>query len=320
MSKKTNDSDDIYYIPMSGLITVSEKLNNPESDRPTSSMKIPDVWKSFGLDQEDPRDIERIDEITEGAEAFDYDHLEMSGGLMVNVGEFLEIFSDNPFNSPITTFNKFIEQGKVNVRLGIGLKNDGHNRITLDVAENGGIEIDPEDGKIYCSVGSASLNAFKLDDMEGHSFFYNPSAKSGSGVPKNCTYLHLGPGLIIGTDELPKPEIASYVMLNEEPAGWSQTYTAYYIKSGNGYVHVTGETAPQFVQSRYYYKSTMIITISDETLAEKPSDWDTDWKNYYEKDTDGKIVPITSDTAPEFVSNKYYYKKYEASIPEENQT
>ena len=319
MSKETDGSDDTYYIPMSGLITVSEKLNNPSQTRPTSEMAISDNWTAFGLDSEDPRDTERIDAIAQAATEYDYENLELSGGLMVNVGEFLEIFSDNPFDSPISDFDKFITQGKVNVRVGDGLKNDGHNRITLDIAEDGGIEIDPEDGKIYCSVGSASLNAFKLDDMEGHSFFYNPSAKSSSGPPKNCTYLHLGPGLIIGTDELPKPEVATYVMLGEEPDGWSQTYTSYYVKNGNTYTHVTGEEAPEFVQGRYYYKSTMVVTISFPFLTSKPDDWDDNWTNYYEKDeSSGKIVPIVSDTAPEFVANKYYYKKYEASIPDES--
>ena len=319
MSKETDGSDDTYYIPMSGLITVSEKLNNPSQTRPTSEMAISDNWTAFGLDSEDPRDTERIDAIAQAATEYDYENLELSGGLMVNVGEFLEIFSDNPFDSPISDFDKFITQGKVNVRVGDGLKNDGHNRITLDIAEDGGIEIDPEDGKIYCSVGSASLNAFKLDDMEGHSFFYNPSAKSSSGPPKNCTYLHLGPGLVIGTDELPEPEVATYVMLGEEPDGWSQTYTSYYVKNGNTYTHVTGEEAPEFVQGRYYYKSTMVVTISFPFLTSKPDDWDDNWTNYYEKDeSSGKIVPIVSDTAPEFVANKYYYKKYEASIPDES--
>ena len=305
------------FIPLSGLVTLGSRDGvGDDNKRNTIFPKTEeDIFHSLGLywsDSDNNKDRQRLTDI--GIDfSDDNENITLSGGLQVNVGNCLEIFPDEiPENA-----KDYYQRGKVNVRLGNGLKNDGENRITLNIAEDGGIEIDEEDGKIYCSIGAASLNAFKLDDMEGHSFFYNPSAKSSSGPPKNCTYLHLGPGLIIGTEELPEPTTSVYIMLNEKPEGWEQTYRTYFIKSNDAYVHITDETAPEFVQNKFYRISTMIIDISFPFLTEKPADWDTDWKNYYEKDESGKIVSITSDTAPEFVSNKYYQKIYTARIPEE---
>lgn len=43
-------------------------------------------------------------------------------------------------------------------------------------------------------------------------------------------------------------------------------------------------------------------------LVNKPDDWDTNFKAYYEMDADGNPVHLTGDTAPEFVANKYLAK------------
>ncbi len=40
-------------------------------------------------------------------------------------------------------------------------------------------------------------------------------------------------------------------------------------------------------------------------LTNKPDDWDTNWKAYFEQDADGNPVALGGDTAPEFVANKY---------------
>ena len=94
--------------------------------------------------------------------------------------------------------------GKVNVRIGQGLKDDGHNQITVNI---GDVMSFDEEGRLISSLSSNALNALKIDDREGHSFFYNPSTESPETVPKNVTYLHLGPGLIIVPDEpAPTPD------------------------------------------------------------------------------------------------------------------
>lgn len=314
---KITENSESKFIPLSGLVTLGSRdgLGSDNKQNTIFPKTEEDIFKSLGLywsDSADNKDRQRLTDLGISF-ADDNDDITLSGGLQVNVGNCLEIFPDEiPENA-----KEYYQRGKVNVRLGNGLKNDGENRITLNIAEDGGIEVDEENGEIYCNIGAASLNAFKLDDMEGHSFFYNPSAKSSSGPPKNCTYLHLGPGLVIGTEELPKPATSVYIMLNEKPEGWEQTYRTYFIKSNNAYVHITDETAPEFVQNRFYRISTMIVDISFPVLTNRPEDWDTDWQNYYEEDESGKIVPITSDTAPEFVANKYYQKTYTARIPEE---
>ncbi|MBO4734277.1 MAG: carbohydrate ABC transporter substrate-binding protein [Clostridia bacterium] len=43
-------------------------------------------------------------------------------------------------------------------------------------------------------------------------------------------------------------------------------------------------------------------------LVNKPDDWETNYKSYYVLDADGTPVPVTGDTAPEFVANKYLVK------------
>lgn len=43
-------------------------------------------------------------------------------------------------------------------------------------------------------------------------------------------------------------------------------------------------------------------------LVNKPDDWETNFKSYYEMGADGNPVLLTGDTAPEFVPNKYLAK------------
>ena len=40
-------------------------------------------------------------------------------------------------------------------------------------------------------------------------------------------------------------------------------------------------------------------------LTNKPDDWDTNWKSYFEMDDDGNPVALKGDAAPDFVANKY---------------
>lgn len=174
------------FIPLSGIRIV----DNKDGPVGASGYHSPDDWWSaLGLDKE--VDADRIS-------GYDLDDLEFSGGMMINVGDFLEIYSPE-----VPSFNGYDNSGKINVRLGDGLKSDGHNRITINTGD--GIHID-EDGKLVSSLSSGSLNALHIDDLENHSFWYNPSTESGEGEPENVTYLHLGPGLIIVASEPPEEE------------------------------------------------------------------------------------------------------------------
>lgn len=43
---------------------------------------------------------------------------------------------------------------------------------------------------------------------------------------------------------------------------------------------------------------------------EKPSDWDTNYKNYYTKNTKGIYIPITDESVPEWTYDTYYTRHY----------
>ena len=51
------------------------------------------------------------------------------------------------------------------------------------------------------------------------------------------------------------PATPTYTLLTEAPADWAENYTNYYTKSGDEYVAVTGESAPEFATDTYYSKS-----------------------------------------------------------------
>lgn len=71
-----------------------------------------------------------------------------SGGLMVNVGNYLEIDPVITSSDGLNKGDKYYDWGKVNVRIGGGLIGDGHNRITINtgegchINENGQLDID----------------------------------------------------------------------------------------------------------------------------------------------------------------------------------
>ena len=50
-------------------------------------------------------------------------------------------------------------------------------------------------------------------------------------------------------------------------------------------------------------------------ITSEPSDWSTNYKNYFTKSEDGTFVAVTGDLAPEFASNKYYDGGVEPRLP-----
>ena len=50
--------------------------------------------------------------------------------------------------------------------------------------------------------------------------------------------------------------VSGYTLLTEEPSDWSTNWADYYIKDGENYVHVSGDSAPTFEQNTYYSSVT----------------------------------------------------------------
>lgn len=123
---------------------------------------------------------------------------ETSGGLSVNVGKFLEI---EPGDYPEDE-STYYDGGKVNVRIGRGLTDDGdNNRIGIKVGnENGGLGFDAEGNLVivnYKPVG-VNLTKLKIVDQLGGEIEYNPSLEEIDN--QQTTTITLGPGLKITTD------------------------------------------------------------------------------------------------------------------------
>ena len=170
-----------YYVPLSGL----KVIGSP--DGPGQGGVYPrNMMGDLGLNQEVDADTL----------PFNFDDLTYTGGLAVNVGKYLDIKSSLIADDG----SQYIDQGRVNVRIGDGLKDDNHNRITINCGD--GVRINDQ-GQLEAVAGgaSANLNCIKIDDVEGGSIFYNPSADSTAGEPENVMYIHLGAGLYIDTTE-----------------------------------------------------------------------------------------------------------------------
>jgi hypothetical protein len=83
-------------------------------------------------------------------------------------------------------------------------------------------------------------------------------------------------------------------------------------------VPVTGfrPTANVIIDSRKtdetkYKQLLAIIEGTDDTytkLSTEPEDWSTNYANYYTKDTTGKYVAVTGDSAPTWAADTYYSK------------
>ena len=87
-----------------------------------------------------------------------------SGGLSVNVGNFLEI---KPGDIPVDC-NEFYDGGKVNVRIGNGLGDDGNNRIAVKLTGN---------AAAFDSDGNVNVNvAFLISSLFEWLLFTVPSS------------------------------------------------------------------------------------------------------------------------------------------------
>lgn len=61
---------------------------------------------------------------------------------------------------------------------------------------------------------------------------------------------------VAGGTDTPIPTPApTYTLLTAQPDDWAENYTNYYTKSGNEYIAVTGNSAPEFATDTYYSKS-----------------------------------------------------------------
>ena len=106
---------------------------------------------------------------------------------------------------------------------------------------------------------------------------YRPVEENHGQAPEWCEHTYYS-----------RNSSGAYIETTEEPANWSKNYTQYYRRYrepvetdhiGIVYVNVPGVVyIPQWYTNTYYSKTTYY-----ETLTEAPSDWSTNWMDYYIK-------------------------------------
>lgn len=57
---------------------------------------------------------------------------------------------------------------------------------------------------------------------------------------------------------------SAFTALTSEPSDWAANYNSYYTKSGDNYVHVSGDSAPTFSESTYYEATSFVISFPAE--------------------------------------------------------
>lgn len=135
------------------------------------------------------------------------------------------------------------------------------------------------------------------------------------------TFVKINNGIManfnVRTDSTTKQ--TDYMLLAIEPSDWENNYTHYYKKEGNNYVAVTGQSAPAWQTDTYYSKIETVVYDSVpcaaaytnrgnaifELLSEKPSDWTSNYKNYYEIKEEC-YTKVKDNTVPEWANDKYY--------------
>lgn len=114
-------------------------------------------------------------------------------------------------------------------------------------------------------------------------------------------------------DEVINKFTNNYYVLTSQPADWTTNWTSYYRKVGDTYVQLTDETAPPFATNTFYRLSRYSVNISMysdlirpdlEKLSSEPTDWSTNWSNYFY--SNGRKV--IGDAAPSFADDTYYKK------------
>ena len=135
-----------------------------------------------------------------------------------------------------------------------------------------------------------------------------------------------------------------YVPLASQPNDWSNEWKKYYKKENGVYIKLSDDSAPNFTSGLYYeenrFKNYMFPIINDNTiesfsqaniysygregenesikeiikcilLTAKPSDWDSNWRDYYKK-SDNKYINLSDEdlsgeeSIVPFIADTYY--------------
>ena len=118
------------------------------------------------------------------------------------------------------------------------------------------------------------------------------------------------------------------LILSGKPDEWETNWTDYYYydESDNIYKHLTDSEAPEFLPNIYYDDTwetswTNYYNYSEYlSLQTEPQDWGTNWASYYSYNSSTNVYePISTSTAPTFISNTYYdrdvYTQLSGALP-----
>lgn len=104
----------------------------------------------------------------------------------------------------------------------------------------------------------------------------------------------------------------AYVLLATQPIDWATAYTSYYVKiSETTYTPVVG-VAPAWEAGKYYTNDEGTTTEGDVNDT-KPSNWDTNYADYYVSNGSGGYVHVSA-VAPTWTTDTYYQKIEQGSV------
>lgn len=229
-----NDQEEVAFIPMSGLKVLKSKY--------ADGTDVALTYEDLGMSSKDANDQKRF--MSENFTPSDLTYV--TGGLMVNVGNGLEIV---PTATP-TGMSTYTDQGKVSVRTGFGLAFDGHGRLTVD----------PD--QVQTGGGSGLMGIQIVDNNRpgyNTSLFYNlyPTTANPDGV-EAYHQITLGDGLGLKLDTNDIRNLILYQMTIVKLSYFeSSTFTAKdgstftaknYVDPGDSYIQIINDKLPSFLR------------------------------------------------------------------------
>jgi hypothetical protein len=245
------------------------------SDDPTGTTKDHLITsaelKSFGMN--------------DGLDAYGNDRMifirKESGGLSVNVGRFLEI-------NPVVTYSaeEYNDGGKVNVRIGKGLKEDVYYKaVKFDTYEY--------------------PNAYDVSEKEWEDDYDNFAYRD--------TWDPLDPEKIVDLTT----DWVSFTRADQKPNDWDTEWWKYWFNPypsessmltdpyRASWFRIPKNNPPEFVAGTYYEKvhdASLDIDVYNP-LTKQPYDWETRCDNYYVSDSPGVYTPV-KPVAPKFLPDE----------------
>lgn len=121
---------------------------------------------------------------------------------------------------------------------------------------------------------------------------------------------------------LAAPSEKAYASINDSPEAitfsWEVSTTPVKVDGFKPTASVTIDST-KVDKAKLAELENILFGKDNELLKTEPSDWSTNYKNYFTKTDEGKFVAISDGSAPSFAENKYYDAGLEPRLPLPNE-